>query len=636
MSDSKARPAEILADSPITDESQDLLRRTSFVEALYQEIISLPFEDSFCFGLYGSWGEGKTSVLNFLKHKLQKNKEIILFEFDPWYFASKELILKHFLEGLGRTLRPSVPKKLRKFFEKNFRKFSLGVTVLGTGGQIAANFEEKDLLKLKDEINAQMVKIKKKLVVLIDDIDRLQHDEILLVFKLVKLIADFKHTAFVLSFDLEAVKSSLQRQNIDIDYVDKIIQKPISLPKIEQVHIDQFLNSTLEAAFPKMHISTSRVNTELERAFPLIYQRHANKLFTNLRSVKRYVNSLCSSLPPIVDEVNLHDFLLLEIIKVFAPKVYDDIYENWWFYVPQRYEQEVWNAIRLLLPTGLGWHEEEKNEGHIKSHVEELLKDEPRKDVLINILGALSPNINKVFKTYNSFDTSDPRGPRYEKRISSLSFPKYFTLRVPGKELPDALVEQTISSWNSTPPEKLEETINNTLQQSKQQENLAELLEKLDIFIKSIQPEIAPVLIRCLSKNSSRFKRDRQGGWLDDSEFSRAEHIVINLLRDKTDKTQISTVLGNIMQCSDSLDFASGIYILCTQYGNPDGRWTVLESMRKVLVDRFKNSFVCPHKDFFQSPEPAYVLIRLWGLCAEEENTTPTLCTVSKYVDSLL
>ena len=86
-----------LSDSPITDESQDCLRRVPFTESLYREIISIPFEDSFCFGLYGSWGEGKTSVLNLLKNKLQKNQEIVLFEFDPWYLASKEAILKNFL-----------------------------------------------------------------------------------------------------------------------------------------------------------------------------------------------------------------------------------------------------------------------------------------------------------------------------------------------------------------------------------------------------------------------------------------------------------------------------------------------------------------------------------------------------------
>jgi hypothetical protein len=59
-----------LSDSPITDGRQDRLRRGTFVNALYREIKFLPYEDSFCFGLYASWGEGKTSILNLLKNKL--------------------------------------------------------------------------------------------------------------------------------------------------------------------------------------------------------------------------------------------------------------------------------------------------------------------------------------------------------------------------------------------------------------------------------------------------------------------------------------------------------------------------------------------------------------------------------------
>lgn len=428
---SKTKTSEILSDSPITAESQDCLRRVPFVEALYQEITKLPFEDSFCFGLYGSWGEGKTSILNLLKNKLKENQETILFEFDPWYFASKELILKHFLEGLGRTLRPSVPKKLRKFFEKNFRKFSLGVTVLGTGGQIAFEFEEKDLLKLKDEINAQIVKTEKKLVILIDDIDRLQLDEILLVFKLVKLIADFKHTVFLLSFDAEATKSVLQKQNKDIGYIDKIVQKPIPLPKVEQNDINQFLYSAFDELFEKLNLDNQRIKEELKE-FSLVYQQHARKLFITLRGIKRYVNSLLSSLPPVVNEVHLFDFLILEIIKVFAPGIYTDIYENWQFYVPQRTsnESEIWlNPLKLK--------KGQEKETIVKEHIEQLLQSEPQKEVFTNLLDSLFPRF------------SSEEDARRKKRIYSTSFLKYFTLRVPSRELSDESIEREISSWNS-------------------------------------------------------------------------------------------------------------------------------------------------------------------------------------------
>jgi len=65
-----------LYDEPIQFLEQDLLSREKFIEDLQKGIESLPFDDSFVFGLYGSWGEGKTSVINLLKNKFRKARII--------------------------------------------------------------------------------------------------------------------------------------------------------------------------------------------------------------------------------------------------------------------------------------------------------------------------------------------------------------------------------------------------------------------------------------------------------------------------------------------------------------------------------------------------------------------------------
>jgi hypothetical protein len=101
-------------DEPITNENDDKLDRKQFIEAFYNQIVNYPFQDSFVFGLYGAWGEGKTSVLNLLKNKLNQNKDVIVFNFDPWYFSSKEALIKGFYEGLYLAMN-------RTFFLPNIR-----------------------------------------------------------------------------------------------------------------------------------------------------------------------------------------------------------------------------------------------------------------------------------------------------------------------------------------------------------------------------------------------------------------------------------------------------------------------------------------------------------------------------------
>lgn len=75
-----------LSDEPISSDKQDLLGRGKFIEDLYKEITNLPFSDSFVFGLYGSWGEGKSSVINLLRNKVEKNIDFLIVNYDPWYF----------------------------------------------------------------------------------------------------------------------------------------------------------------------------------------------------------------------------------------------------------------------------------------------------------------------------------------------------------------------------------------------------------------------------------------------------------------------------------------------------------------------------------------------------------------------
>ncbi|MGQ3684221.1 MAG: hypothetical protein ACUBOA_04280 [Candidatus Loosdrechtia sp.] len=325
------------------------------------------------------------------------------------------------------------------------------------------------------------------------------------------------------------------------------------------------------------------------------------------------------------------DFTILEIIKVFAPFLYDDIYENWWFYVYKKcnYERDfnplLWRNIE---------NDQEKLK-IIREHVEQLLCNQSLKEVFINLLGILFPIIDNAFKLYNRF--SERNIARQEGRIYSSSFLKYFTLRVPDQELPDALINQITSFWNRTPPEKLAESITETFNRFKQQDKLIELLTKLNSFENKISPEITPSLIRGIYKNSSIFSKNYAGSRFD-AEFYKALNLIIDLLRVKIEKNEIQAILEEIMLHTNNLDFASGVYIFCTQeqrrYRNE--KWNILPNVRKALVDRFKKNFIEINADFFKTSEPCYVLRGLWDICAEEEKVDPKECTCAKYVNNML
>jgi len=79
----------ILSDEPIKGSDQDILERGQPIDNVYNEIKQFPIEDSFVYGLYGSWGTGKTSFINLLIEKLESNDRFIVINFNPWYFKDE-------------------------------------------------------------------------------------------------------------------------------------------------------------------------------------------------------------------------------------------------------------------------------------------------------------------------------------------------------------------------------------------------------------------------------------------------------------------------------------------------------------------------------------------------------------------
>jgi hypothetical protein len=186
----------ILSDEAITHENEDILERKSFVRDLYKQIVDFPFSDSFVIGLYGGWGEGKTSVLNLLRNKLLKNEKVILVEFDPWYFRDEEALLKNFYQSIENAINrvyffPDFNKVLRKY--QNI----LNIGLKRFGLDLHGFMDDEELEWIKKRIDFYIQRIERKLIIFIDNIDRLPSDEVLSVFKLVKLSAKFKNTIFV-------------------------------------------------------------------------------------------------------------------------------------------------------------------------------------------------------------------------------------------------------------------------------------------------------------------------------------------------------------------------------------------------------------------------------------------------------
>src|SRR5437899_11176061 len=93
MSDNHEPPtASILFDddSPLSDPRDDKFDRAAFASGIAQSIAALPHGKCFAIGLDGPWGDGKTTVLQFVAAELAKSKQKYKVGWiHPWKFVDE-------------------------------------------------------------------------------------------------------------------------------------------------------------------------------------------------------------------------------------------------------------------------------------------------------------------------------------------------------------------------------------------------------------------------------------------------------------------------------------------------------------------------------------------------------------------
>jgi len=331
------------SEKPIILGKEDLLGRAKVANELSREIKSYKNEDSLTIGIVGKWGSGKTSFINMVLENFEENDDYIIIKFNPWNISSRKQLISDFFLQLSNNIEKkgsneiigAVGKSLgtlSKFFKP--LGFIPPLSVLSTIRDItekASEFineyvesEKEDLKSLKDNINNKLTNLNKKIIIVIDDIDRLCDEEIREIFQLVKSIADFKNTIYILSYDREIVTKALDKtqQGKGEEYLEKIVQVPLVLPYISKNDLDKiFIN--------RLNIIINIPDEEYDNSyFSEIYYNGLAENFENLRDIERYMNVFSLGINLAREELNINDYIVITLIKVFEPDLYEYIKNN--------------------------------------------------------------------------------------------------------------------------------------------------------------------------------------------------------------------------------------------------------------------------------------------------------------------
>jgi predicted KAP-like P-loop ATPase len=92
-------------DRPLRWPAEDRLRIAPFARNLAEGLIRLGPTGGFVVALYGAWGSGKSTVLNFVQYYLQNEhseEDVLVVPFNPWWFSGQEDLTTRFLSSYSR------------------------------------------------------------------------------------------------------------------------------------------------------------------------------------------------------------------------------------------------------------------------------------------------------------------------------------------------------------------------------------------------------------------------------------------------------------------------------------------------------------------------------------------------------
>lgn len=271
------------SDVPIADIDEDNFSFSYQAKVIAEHIQeSFKQSESLVIGITAPWGAGKTSLINLVLHHLGKRKDDkdktpghLVFKYSPWIVGDHETILANFLPALERKLRfgsntKNKTKTLRsysKYITKAIRGLnsvsgsfeSANMTLVGLFVKLCSwiaslcwnHSSNKSLDDLRQEAIKHLDKNKVPVLVILDDIDRLEPSEVLNIFRLVQSTANLPYVVYILSYDQEKVAEIL-RSKLDIDgqhYLEKIIQLPIKVPEVSPFLLGMNLKKKLNQLF---------------------------------------------------------------------------------------------------------------------------------------------------------------------------------------------------------------------------------------------------------------------------------------------------------------------------------------------------------------------------------------------------
>ncbi len=251
-------------------------------------------------GVYGGWGAGKSSVLRLVEETLSTRDDTIVVEFDAWLYQGYDEAKSALMTVIASKLLTTAPQSLKDKaigLVKRTNKLRLlglgldaglmaagvpsfglatkGLESLGNVFNGDANIEDsanikaaltdvkhradgliaakevksapEEIAAFKEEFSDLLHSMEKRLVVFVDNLDRCLPENAIKSLEAMRLFLSMHNTAFIVAADVDIIRHAVSTHfkgaspRHVVDYLDKLIQFPVAVPKLGMREVLAFL-----------------------------------------------------------------------------------------------------------------------------------------------------------------------------------------------------------------------------------------------------------------------------------------------------------------------------------------------------------------------------------------------------------
>lgn len=320
----------VFREAPIKCKEEDSLEFWKDAEDLVKFFIKKIYpEDSYSIGIISDWGMGKTSYANLLKECLKKEEkeECIIINFNPSLSKRGELIQEDFFEALYSEI-----KKYNLAFSKLLERYLASIDVI-TNKSLFQRL--KDLQRLsnpeeeREKLDKAIKAIEKRIVIFIDDLDRLEKEEILEVLKLIYHNASFTNIIFITFYSKNTMMQKLEEESMT-PFSDKYFDREVMLPVRGFNDWFIWMIDRMDEELSKIQIAGGD-HSNKKRVYSDVLKNDVEipeMILSTPRDIKRFTSFFIDRYKRVLSEVNFYNYFYLYLLQYRYPDVFTKLYNK--------------------------------------------------------------------------------------------------------------------------------------------------------------------------------------------------------------------------------------------------------------------------------------------------------------------